>query len=185
MNLSRNSRAAIISTVVAATLGWLVLVDLGVNAGQIHYGVRASRGYSVGGMTEEEAGAALVERMELAGSNTLILSSAGIRVRVKPIRDLGWRPRPIATAHQAMRVGRDGTLLVALANRARAWFGAVTVPWQGGFNPRRVSGFINRVEDEVTDAGHDLDRAKLRGKIKRLSVQWPRRRWYRLPVLIN
>jgi hypothetical protein len=34
----------------------------------------------------------------------------------------------------------------------------------------------------VDETGFVLDRARFRGKIKRLVVRWPRAGWYRLPL---
>jgi hypothetical protein len=182
VNLGRGSRGAVISLVVVGIVGYLIVVDLGVNAGQVHYGVTVAHDFSVGGLTEEEAVAALERRMALLGSRAIHFGAKGINVYVHPIDDLGWRPRPEATARLAMRVGRDGAPLGALLDRGRAWLGAVQVDWQGGARPGKVSRLINRVERRVDEAGFALDRARFRGKIKRLVVRWPRAGWYRLPL---
>jgi hypothetical protein len=174
-------KSLLLAAGVVLVVAYVAVVELGINAGRIHFGVTV-RGMDVGGLTVEEAVQRLQGRAALLDSKPLVLGSQGVgRVSVFP-SDLRWMAKAEKTAAEAAAVGRDGDLFTAVSDRVVAYLDGIDVPWEGGPRPRKVSKLINQIEKRVAEDGLDLDRARLRGKIKRLVQKWPRARWYRIPV---
>ena len=184
------ARIALVVGVLVALFAYAVVVELGVNAGRIHYGVEIRRGLDVGGMTPSEADAALRERAKLMLEDDILLGGEGISVRFYPqqpefapddVLVAGWAPRRGATIDEAMAVGREGGPFAALAERWRAWWGGVKVKWQGTATNARVTKIIDTVEELGAEKGLSLDRWKLRLKIRSALNSWPRQPYYRIP----
>ena len=174
-------KGPLVVTGVVLLIAYVAIVELGINAGRIHFGVSV-RGMDVGGLTVEEAVQRLQGRAALLDSKPIVFGSQGLgKVSVFP-SDLSWMGNVEKTAEEAAAVGRDGGLVTALSDRVAAYLEGVDVPWQGGPRPGKVSRLINRIEKRAAEEGLELDRARLRGKIKRLVQRWPRARWYRIPV---
>src|SRR5919106_2119536 len=89
---------------VLALIGYLVLIDLGINAGRVHAGVRVD-GIDVGGLTLAEALATLEDAGQDLKGQEVIPTAEGFDCRFTP-REAGWRPQAVATVRMAMRVGR-------------------------------------------------------------------------------
>jgi hypothetical protein len=168
-------------TVVAGVLLYLVVVDLGLNAGLVHRGVTLRGELVLGGLTKEEAESRLVGRAGLLETNPVAFGAEGIDTVWLYPADIGWRFRPLATAHEAMDVGREG-VIEAISERARAWAGGVKLAWAGRPKTGKMTTLIDSIDGHAAAAGLELDRAKLRGKIKRILGSWPRQGWYRIPV---
>lgn len=174
-------KALVTTTAVIVLVAYAAIVELGINAGRIHFGVSV-RGMDVGGLTVEEAVQRLKGRAALLDSKPIVFGADEVgRVSVFP-SDLSWSGAPGKTAEAAALIGRDGGLLAAASDRVTAYLEGIDVPWEGGLKPAKVSRLINRIEKRAASAGLDLDRARLRGKIKRLVQRWPRAGWYRIPV---
>lgn len=156
---------------VVGALGYLVVVDLGVNAGRIHYGVSVEK-VDVGGLTAPEAVELLTERGE-ALKQAFEFSAPGVSCTVVPGR-LGWGPQPSDTMRAALAVGRADAPFGALIDRIRSWVGGVRVGWAGAVNPHKVYAFLNDCEDRTAAQGLELDRDTLRYELKRAIVTWPR-----------
>lgn len=192
MALSLRSKVLLGALVVGALLAYIVIVDLGVNAGRIHHGVTLVGGVDIGGMTEAEAAEILDERAALLSgsdgsdqcpeSSEVTFGAEGLSpVRFCPF-EVGWRGAPSATAREAMAVGRENAPFGALLERARAWSGGVEIRWAGTAKPGKVTKIINKVEKQALARGLVLNRGKFRYKIKRAIVTWPRKPWYRIPL---
>ncbi len=175
-------KGLLVATGVVILVAYVAVVELGINAGRIHFGVTV-RGMDVGGLTVEEAVQRLEGRAALLDSKPIVFGSEGLgRVSVFP-SDLSWMGSIEKTAEEAATVGRAGGFFTAVSDRLDAYLDGVDVAWEGGPKPRKVSKLINRIEKKVAEEGMELDRAHLRGKIKRLVAKWPRARWYRIPVV--
>jgi hypothetical protein len=156
---------------LVALVGFLVVVDLGVNAGRIHYGVSVEK-VDVGGLTAPEAVALLTERgAEL--KQAFEFSAPGVSCTVVP-QQLGWGPQPSDTMRAALAVGRAHAPFGALVDRIKAWAGGVKVEWAGAVNPHKVFDFLNDCEERAAAQGLELDRGSLRYELRRAIVTWPR-----------
>jgi hypothetical protein len=181
MSASRGARFYLFSMALVGVLVYLPIIDLGVSAGRIHHGVSVA-GVDVGGLTEEEAVDRLRRRIELLRSEPVVFfGPEGLSVQLHPAT-IGWYPFVARSARAAMRIGRDGAPLGALHDRWRGWFGGVKLRWVSRPNSKTVREFVDRVERQVNKAGYELDRPKLRRKVKRGINTWPRRQ-LRVPVI--
>lgn len=178
--VSRVARVLLVAGVVVALLGYLVVVDLGVNAGRIHYGVSVDHVY-VGGLTAPEAVARLAERGELLKNTVVAFSVPGVNCYFVP-GDLGWGPQPADTTKIALDVGRADAPFGALVDRVRAWAGGVEVGWAGAPNAKKVGRFLNDCEKRAEGQGLTLNRGQLRYRVRRAIVTWPRPISFRLPL---
>ena len=181
MDLSVRAKVLIAVGALVGLLVWIVIVDLGVNAGRVHYGVTLGK-LELGGLTEEAA----IDRLQARGEDmeTQLITFAARGERLTFYRsEAGWHAKPYETAAAAMAVGRTGGPLRALAERARAWFGGVRVHWADKPRPSRVTRLIDEVEARLDRRGYELDRGRLRAKIRRSVYRYPGRRYYRIPLL--
>jgi hypothetical protein len=158
---------------------WVVLLDFGVNAGRIHYGVHV-RGVAVGGMTLEEAMEVLQERGEELRYEPVVMSAEGMECSFIP-DNIGWGPKPKSTAEAARDVGFEGGMFSALGDRLRAWFQGVRVDWAGEPKFWKVTPLIDECERQADALQLELDRYKLRRRMRRAIVTWPRR-IFEIPV---
>jgi hypothetical protein len=171
-NVAPGARFGLIGLAVAGVVVYVLIVDFGISAGRIHHGVSVA-GVEVGGLTEEEAGEVLERRVRLLSSKPVTFFGPGMWERVTPA-SVGWRPRPGRSAAAALRIGRANAPLGALSDRWRAWFGGVDLRWAGTTSSRRMRLYVDRIERRANDLGYELDRPKLRRKIKRGINAWPR-----------
>jgi hypothetical protein len=166
--------------VVVAFSTFLVIVDLGVNAGRIHYGVSVET-VDVGGLTAPEA----VERLREHGlrlkTTAITFSAPGASCSFLPAQ-LGWGPQPADTTKLALAVGRDGVPFGALADRVRAWLGGVKIGWAGTPDHEEVDEFLDECEKSASGQGLLIDRPQLRYRVKRAIVTWPRPVSFRFPL---
>ena len=188
MKLSRLAKATLTVGAIVVLLGFVLIVDLGVNAGRIHYGVEIRGGLEVGGLTRAEANEVLLDRTEEMRYEPIVLGGKGITVRFYPnLREgadgfaVGWQPRRGETIQAALDVGREDAPFGALVDRWRAWVTGVTVPLQGRPFAPKVTKLIDSIERKGEARGYELDRPRLRFKIRRVLNRWPRRSFYRIP----
>ncbi|MFN2587803.1 MAG: hypothetical protein ABR613_06785 [Actinomycetota bacterium] len=165
------TRLVLVAGGVVALLVYLVIVDLGVHAGRVHRGVTVA-GFDVGGLTELEAFDALRERQALLEDYPLVFIANGFDCRAEPV-DLGWSPQPFNTVQDAMEVGRGG-VVEGLRERLDAWFGGVKIGWAGTVDPREVDEFLDYCEENARVVNARVDRAKMRFRIRRAIVTYPR-----------
>lgn len=165
------SRLALGGVSLVALAGYGVVVDLGMHAGRVHRGVTVA-GVDVGGRTELEAFEALRERQALLEDTPVVFLANGFDCRAMPA-DLGWSPQPFNTARDAMEVGRGG-VLAGLRERVDAWIGGYKVGWAGTVDPGKVDEFLDYCEENATVVNATVDRPKLRFRIRRAIVTYPR-----------
>ena len=173
MNLSARAKAALALVLVFGMAVWVVLLDLGINAGRVHYGVHV-RGVDVGGMTLEEAMEVLQERGEELRYEPVVFSAEGMNCSFIP-DDVGWGPKPKSTAENARDIGFRGGVLTSLRDRVKAWFTGVRVDWAGKPKFWKVTPLIDDCEKQANGLQLELDRYKLRRRMRRAIVTWPRR----------
>lgn len=179
---SLRTRLAAGVIVLVALAGYLVVVDLGMHAGRVHRGVNVA-GFDIGGLTEIEAFEALRERQDLLAETPVVFIANGFDCRALPADpvgvddeaspDLGWSPQPFNTANDAMEVGRNG-VLSGLRERIDAWFGGYRIGWAGTVDPAKVDDFLDYCEKNATVVNATIDRPKLRYRIRRAIVTYPR-----------
>jgi hypothetical protein len=177
--MSRTAKVLLVLGAVVGLVGFLVIVDLGVNAGRIHYGVEVED-IDVGGLTAPEAFARLDERGELL-KKSFAFGAPGVTCEVVP-KALGWGPQPSDTMKTALDVGRAHFPFGALADRVKAWIGGVTVGWAGAVKDVKVEEFLDECESKATGQGLDIARDALRRALEKAIVTWPRPILFRLPL---
>jgi hypothetical protein len=178
--VSRTAKLLIAIGVVVGLATYVVIVDLGVNAGRIHYGVSVER-VDVGGLTAPEAVDRLREHGLRLKSTAITFSAPGASCSFVPAQ-LGWGPQPADTTKLALAVGREGVPFQAVADRIRAWFGGVTVGWAGAADPAAVDDFLDECEASAAGQGLVIDRAQLGYRVRRAIVTWPRPVSFRFPL---
>lgn len=179
MNLSLRSKILLAVLALIGLFVYLVVMDMGINAGRIHYGVNID-GLQVGGQTLEEAEATIRERGRELRDTPVVLTTEGFDCSFLPT-DLGWRVLPKTTADMARRVGFDDAPFGALKDRLVAWFSGVTVDWPGRTHHEDVNALLAECERQADALGLTLERFKLRKKINRAIVTWPRKN-FSIPI---
>ena len=179
MRLTPGVKAIVVLVLVIGALGYGLLLEFAINAGRIHRGVDVE-GLEVGGLNYTEAVDELTAFGEELKVAPMIFTTEGFDCRFTP-EDVGWGPQPSDTADAALEVGRTGGIGEVLSERLEAWTEGVTVAWAGSPDPARVGRELNRCEETASGLAVTIDRAKLRYKIKRAIVTWPRRP-FRIPV---
>ncbi len=168
---SLGARLALGALALVTLLGYIVVVDLGMHAGRVHRGVSVA-GFDIGGLTELEAFDALQEHRELLEDTPVVFNATGFDCRALPT-DLGWSPQPFNTARDAMEVGRNG-VFAGLRERIDAWFGGYRIGWAGTVDPGKVDEFLDYCEENAAVVDATIDRPKLRYRIRRQIVTYPR-----------
>ena len=178
--MSRIAKLLLATGVAAGIVAYVVIVDLGVNAGRIHYGVSVE-GVYVGGLTVPEAVDRLTERGKEIKGATVTFSVPGVNCYFLP-RDVGWGPQPADTAKRAIEVGRAHAPFGALLDRIDAWLGGIQIGWAGAVKPPKVDRFLDECADNAMGQGLVVDRDRLRTAVARAIVTWPRPVSFRLPL---
>jgi hypothetical protein len=171
--VSRTAKTALGVSAAVGVLAFLIVVDLGINAGRIHYGVSINE-MDVGGLTEAEAAELLEARVGLIQFEPVVFTTEFLEFSFVPA-DVGWRPRVLETTRAAMRLGRDDVPFGALVDRARAWLSGVEIGWTGSPRAFQVGEMIDEWESEAEGVDLTIDRGRLRARIRRAIVTWPRR----------
>jgi hypothetical protein len=179
MEVSRRAKIVLGVGGLLAVVAYVVIVDVGISAGRIHRGVSVND-IDVGGLTETEAVEVLTDRAEELMSKPVTFTAEYLNLTFYPA-DVGWRPRAADAAHEAIRVGRDDAPFGALADRLRAWFGEVKIAWTGAPRAHKVTLLIEEWQEQAAGLGITIDAARLRYRLKRAIVTWPRRT-FNLPV---
>ena len=166
--------------VFLAVVVYLVIVDLGVNAGRIHYGVSVED-IDVGGMTPPQAVQRLTERGKLLKKNEISFGAPGVHCAFVP-GQIGWGPQPADTTKVALEVGRGGAPFGALADRVRAWLGGVTVEWADAPDQDAVDDVYEECQTSASGQDLEIDREAFDELVRRAIVTWPRPVSFRLPL---
>jgi hypothetical protein len=168
---------------LVAALGacvYLVVADLGINAGLIHYGVQVGH-VEVGRMTDAEATQTIEDAGAEMAATPIVFTADGLSTYSWLPEELGWQPRATLMTERALKVGRRRVLTQSISERVASYFGGVTLRWE------RPRGWrVNRaVEDVAADAalmGLDVDEAKMARMIRHAARTWPRKNSYQIPL---
>lgn len=174
------AKAAIGLGFVAGLVAFALTLEFGINAGKIHYGVTVSAEH-LGGMTVAEAEEFLGERGNLLQSEEICFAREGLAGFCTVPADLGWYPGWRPTAKEAYSVGRKEFPFGAISERLKAWRKGVKIKWAGRARARLVTALLDELEQELAEDGFDLKRGKMRYKIRRAIVTYPRHT-FRIPL---
>jgi hypothetical protein len=173
VTLSLRAKITLAVLMLVGIAAFLLIADLGVNAGRIHHGVHVTD-MDLGGLTKEEAFDRLIERGLELEEAPVIVTRENVSCHFVPT-ELGWEAEPFETAVAAYRIGRGEAPLKALGTRIRAWFSGVTIDWTDELNRAAVSKLLDRCEFHANAVGYEVRRYRLRQKIARAITTWPRR----------
>jgi hypothetical protein len=181
VKLSGTTKLVGAAFVLLVLIGYLFLVDLGLNAGRVHRGVSV-QGIDIGGQTFVEAEEMLTVRGKELKATPVIFSAEGFDCRFIPAH-IGWGPQPHDTAEAAMDIGRPIASLASVGERVDAWVDGVVVRWADHPDPASVEKLVEECDENATALGLHLDRARLLTEIDRAIVTWPRPTPFPVPFL--
>lgn len=129
-------------------LGLLIVIDSSLSNNKIHRGVNIS-GQKMGGLTRDEAAAALTRYVGAAEDQAITLVSGDSTWMVMPA-DVGTSIDIAGTIETAMLVTRKGNFLVDFGRRLKLYSSSVDVPLQGTFD-------VAKMDAVTADVASDLD----------------------------
>jgi hypothetical protein len=176
VKLSRTAKIVLSVSGLIAALVFLIIVDLGVNAGRIHYGVRLDH-LNLGGLTELEAVDVLDRRGIEMAQAPVVFQRQGVTCTFLPLA-VGWTPKVRRAVADALAIGREGSLLNSGRQRVHAWFGGVRISWPDRTNRHDVRAVLDTCQRRAAAEGLQISRWKMRLKIKDALVIWPRRTFH-------
>jgi vancomycin resistance protein YoaR len=162
----RRKRPTIIVAVVAIVFLFLLalLIDSTLYIGKVHAGVTVS-GVRLGGLTPQEAKAALELRAEEAQKNRITLTSGDKKWTVAPT-DVGTKVDAVATVGEAMAASRKGNFLADRFRGFRLYFKDEQIPLQGTVDSAKMNLLLADVAQVVdippVNAGLVFDGSKIR-----------------------
>lgn len=159
MNLSLRAKIGVVVAAVVGVLLFLIVVDLGVNAGRIHYGVSVAE-VDVGGMSRAEAVGPLRVRGRAIRNEPLLLTAEGLNVGIPP-RCLGWIPAVRASVGDAYDVGRKNAPFGALSDRVGSWLWGTRVDFKGIWAGKLLDVYMDEWDARLSSLGEPLDRERL------------------------
>jgi hypothetical protein len=169
-------------SVVLALIGlvvFLLIVEFGVNAGRIHYGVVVGE-VDVGGLTLSEAEELLDRRGDKLKTSPIVFGAEGFDCRFTP-KEIGWGPQPFDTATAAMEIGRPLLSFNSLGERIDAWFTGIKLNW-GEPDPELVERIIDTCERNSRGLNLTIDNERLREYISEAIVTYPRPPIFQIPL---
>jgi hypothetical protein len=178
-NLSKTARIVMASVAVLGILAFLVIAELGINAGLIHYGVKIGH-LDVGGMSPVAAERLLDRVGKEMESAPVVFRGGALGTYSWLPSELGWEPRKFEMSQQAMNVGRKGNLLRSLSDRIKSWTQGVELHWAP---PSRdhVDELADTVAQEAEERGFKVDLAELKARMLQATWDWPRKPFYEIP----
>jgi hypothetical protein len=178
-SVSPLARTLIAGAVVLALAVYLVVLELGINAGRIHRGVSVGD-VDVGGMTQAEAVAFLSGVGRDMRNSSITFTAGDVEFEVSPA-DLKWWPYAEDMARKAMAVGRNGGVWHSASQRWRAWLSGISIKWRRA-RPRPVEQQIQEMSFELDALGYELDEQEMVTVLRHAIWQWPRRDTYAIPL---
>jgi hypothetical protein len=171
MQISKGAKILIAMLALMGILGYLFVLEFGLSAGRVHSGVRVGK-VDLSGLTLSGAAALLDEVGGDLQNEPIVFITEGLTECLIP-KEIGWTPQALVTAQRAMDVGRQGGIAV-LGDRLDAWISGVHVEWEGKPHRRKLRKLLDAWEAEVEALGFELRRWRLRQRIKRAIVTYPR-----------
>lgn len=123
------------------------LVDSVIYYGKVHAGVSVA-GLDLGGLTHDEAEAALERMVQAAEDNPIVLVSGEKRWKVMPAA-LNVSVDLEAGVAAAMEAGRESNLFVDLLRRVRLFLWGTDLPLHGSLNEAALDQVVGQVADEL------------------------------------
>ena len=162
-----SGKAKTIAVVALVVVGFLYvfLVDLGVNAGRVHYGVQVD-GFDIGGRTFAEAVELLNDHGREIRDRPVIYRVGGYSCPITG-RDIGWGPQPHDTAEAAMGVGRPLSSIGSIGERVDAWLGGLQVAWADEADPDKVAAAVKTCHREAGEEQAPIDDAQVQALLGR------------------
>jgi hypothetical protein len=178
-NLSASAKIVMALATLLGIFAFLVVADMGVNAGLIHYGVRVGH-IDVGGMSPTEAERVIGEVGEEMQFAPIVFSAEGLGPYTWTPDELGWEPRKLDLTQRAMNVGRRSDVFLSFGDRVKCWFKGIKIRWE---RPNRgaVRREVREVADEAELVGLTVDKAKMQFLIRKATWDWPRDPVYEIP----
>ena len=179
-NLSVTSKIVMTAGALLGIFTFIVIADLGVNAGLIHYGVRVGH-IDVGGMSPLEAERVIEEVGAEMAATPIVFQGGGLGPYSWIPSELGWNPRKFEMSDKAMKVGRRGNVLRSLGDRVKCWTKGIKIRW---YRPRRhrvIRREVQAIAAEAELLGLTVDKAKMQFLIRKATWDWPRDPFYEIP----
>jgi hypothetical protein len=180
-SISPLARVVLVVAAAAGLFAYLAIVELGVNAGLVHRGVRVGH-IDVGGLSQAEAAVKIAEVGEEMREAPIALSIEGVATSFVYPSDLGWKPRAAQKAEDAMAIGREGGVLAAASERVSAWFGDRRIAWDEP-RARPLRRGIRSVVRAARTAGVEVSWIAVRTTLIEATYDWPRRNVYEVSVV--
>src|ERR671914_593287 len=114
--LSVTARLVLCLVAVLGTCVYLVVADLGINAGLIHYGVQVGH-VDVGRMTDTEATRTIEDAGAEMAASPIVFTADGLPTYSWLPEELGWQPRATLITERALKVGRRRVLTQSISER--------------------------------------------------------------------
>jgi hypothetical protein len=158
---------------------FVVIADLGINAGLIHYGVRVGH-IDVGGMSPLAAERVIESVGAEMASTPIIFRGGGLGPYSWTPFELGWEPKKFEMSAKAMKVGRRGNVFRSFGDRVKSWTKGIKIRWD---RPRRpiVRREVRAIAEEAELVGLTVDKSKMQFLIRKATWDWPRDPFYEIP----
>ena len=145
--LHRRLRIIIAVASVLALVALAYLVDSAIFYNKVHAGVSVS-GLRLGGLTKDEAGAALTRYVDAAESSPIILKSGDDSWPMLP-QDVGTDIDVDQAISDAMGVTRGGNVVMNAIRRVKLYFSDIDVPLTGTVDTVLMDHFLQELAQDV------------------------------------
>jgi hypothetical protein len=179
--LSLSARLVLTALASLGICAYLVIADLGMNAGLIHWGVSVGE-VDVGRMTGGEAFDALQNAGTEMAATPVVFTTDGLPLYSWLPDELGWRPQAPLLVERALKVGRRHALTTSISERWSGYFGGVTIKWD---RPKgwRVTRAVDDISADAALINLDVDETKLARMLRHAVRSWPRKELYQIPLM--
>jgi hypothetical protein len=158
---------------------FVVIADLGINAGLIHYGVRVGH-INVGGMSPLAAERVIEDVGDEMASTPIVFRGGGLGPYSWTPSELGWDPKKFEMSARAMKVGRRGNVLRSFGDRVKSWTKGIKIRWERPRKPA-VHREVQAIAEEAEVVGLTVDKSKMKYLIRKAIWDWPRDPSYEIP----
>jgi len=164
---------------VVGLFTFVVIADLGINAGLIHYGVKVGH-LDVGGMSPVAAERLIEDVGREMASTPIVFRGGRLGTYSWMPSELEWAPRKFEMSAAAMKVGRRGNILRSLGDRLKSWTRGIQIDWAGP-SRQRVRLLVRAVAEDAEGLGLTVDQEDMQALMREAAWDWPRRPFYEIP----
>jgi vancomycin resistance protein YoaR len=136
-----------------------LVIESGVHYNKVHTGISVS-GIDLGGLTEDEAAAALERQAGVARTNSITLTGDGKSWDVMP-DDMGAKIDVAGAVSAAMNLTRESNFVVDLGRRWKLYFSGTDLPLGGTIDSAKMDSLLTEIARELdvppVDAGLAID----------------------------